>query len=30
LHLFHRSRTRYFDTYQELVLREPDSAVSQP
>jgi hypothetical protein len=30
LHLFHRSRTRYIEEYQQLVLNEPDSAVSQP
>lgn len=30
LHLFHRARTNYLDAYQELVLAEPDSAVSQP
>jgi hypothetical protein len=30
LHLFHRSRTRYVEEYQQLVLSEPDSAVSQP
>ncbi len=30
LHLFHRVRTDYLDAYQELVLAEPDSAVSQP
>lgn len=30
LHLFHRLRTAYLDAYQELVLAEPDSAVSQP
>lgn len=28
LHLFHRSRTRYVEEYQRLVLSEPDSAVS--
>lgn len=28
LHLFHRSRTAFLNLYQELVLREPDSAVS--
>jgi len=28
LHLFHRLRTALLDAYQELVLREPDSAVS--
>jgi DNA adenine methylase len=30
LHLFHRLRTVFLDTYQQLVLEEPDSAVSQP
>ncbi|HEX8237143.1 MAG TPA: restriction endonuclease, SacI family [Abditibacteriaceae bacterium] len=30
LHLFHRLRTRYIEEYQQLVLKEPDSAVSQP
>ena len=30
LHLFHRLRIAYLDAYQELVLAEPDSAVSQP
>ena len=29
LHLFHRLRAHYLDAYQELVLSEPDSAVSQ-
>ena len=29
LHLFHRSRAEYLNAYQTLVLREPDSAVSQ-
>jgi hypothetical protein len=29
LHLFHRVRVAYLNTYQELVLLEPDSAVSQ-
>jgi len=29
LHLFHRIRNDYLDTYQTLVLNEPDSAVSQ-
>jgi hypothetical protein len=29
LHFFHRSRTEFLNTYQELVLHEPDSAVSQ-
>lgn len=30
LHLFHRSRIRFLDEYQALVLAEADSAVSQP
>lgn len=30
LHLFHRLRTLYVEEYQQLVLSEPDSAVSQP
>lgn len=30
LHLFHRLRTVFLDCYQNLVLHEPDSAVSQP
>lgn len=30
LHLFHRHRMNFLDTYQALVLAEPDSAVSQP
>lgn len=30
LHLFHRLRTVFLNTYQDLVLNEPDSAVSQP
>lgn len=29
LHLFHRCRSAYLDAYQNLVLTEPDSAVSQ-
>lgn len=29
LHLFHRVRADYIDAYQNLVLNEPDSAVSQ-
>ena len=29
LHFFHRSRLDFLDAYQELVLSEPDSAVSQ-
>jgi len=28
LHLFHRLRTAFLDSYQELVLQEPESAVS--
>ena len=28
LHLFHRLRTAFLDSYQELVLNEPESAVS--
>jgi len=28
LHLFHRLRTAFLDAYQDLVLNEPDSAVS--
>jgi DNA adenine methylase len=28
LHLFHRLRTDFLDAYQELLLAEPDSAVS--
>ena len=28
LHLFHRNRTNFLDIYQELLLTEPDSAVS--
>ena len=28
LHLFHRSRTAFLDAYQDLVLKEPESAVS--
>jgi len=28
LHLFHRLRTDFLEAYQELVLAEPDSAVS--
>ena len=28
LHLFHRLRTTFLNAYQELVLKEPDSAVS--
>ncbi|EHC19590.1 restriction endonuclease, SacI family [Fischerella thermalis] len=30
LHLFHRLRSQFLSAYQQLVLREPDSAVSQP
>lgn len=30
LHLFHRLRTAFLNAYQELVVNEPDSAVSQP
>lgn len=30
LHLFHRLRMDFVETYQQLVLSEPDSAVSQP
>ncbi len=30
LHLFHRSRAKFLEEYQDLVLKEPDSAVSQP
>jgi len=30
LHFFRRFRLAYLDAYQELVLAEPDSAVSQP
>ncbi len=30
LHLFHRLRTTFLDSYQDLVLHEQDSAVSQP
>jgi hypothetical protein len=29
LHLFHRARKHYLDTYQNLVLNESDSALSQ-
>ena len=29
LHLFHRLRANYLDAYQDLLLAEPDSAVSQ-
>lgn len=30
LHLFHRRRMQFLDAYQQLVLDEPESAVSQP
>ena len=30
LHLFHRLRIGYLNAYQDLILAEPDSAVSQP
>lgn len=30
LHLFHRLRNRFLDAYQEMVIAEPDSAISQP
>ncbi|KAA3658042.1 MAG: restriction endonuclease, SacI family [Chloroflexi bacterium] len=30
LHLFHRIRHQFLETYQEFILAEPDSAVSQP
>jgi DNA adenine methylase len=30
LHFFHRFRTKFLDIYQNLVLAEPDSSVSQP
>lgn len=30
LHLFHRIRMEYLDAYQDLLLKEPESAVSQP
>jgi DNA adenine methylase len=30
LHFFHRSRLQFLDVYQELVMAEPESAVSQP
>lgn len=30
LHLFHRLRMQFLETYQELVLAEPESAVHQP
>ena len=30
LHLFHRLRADYIEAYQNLVLGEPESAISQP
>jgi DNA adenine methylase len=30
LHLFHRLRSQFLEAYQQLVLAEPDSAISQP
>ncbi len=30
LHLFHRLRIQFLDNYQELLISEPESAVSQP
>jgi len=30
LHFFHRSRSRFLDEYQKLLLHQPESAVSQP
>jgi len=30
LHFFHRSRTKFLDAYQVLVLTEPNSSVGQP
>ncbi|MCA9884281.1 MAG: restriction endonuclease, SacI family [Anaerolineae bacterium] len=30
LHLFHRQRTTFLNSYQDLLLAEPNSAVSQP
>ncbi len=30
LHFFHRSRIKFIEAYQSLVLTEPDSSVSQP
>jgi hypothetical protein len=30
LHLFHRIRLEFLEAYQEFVLSEPDSAISQP
>lgn len=30
LHLFHRIRMQYLDVYQDLLLKEPESAVNQP
>ncbi len=30
LHLFHRLRSEFLEAYQQLVLAEPESAVTQP
>lgn len=30
LHLFHRLRSQFLEAYQQLVLAEPESAVTQP
>ncbi|MDZ8259941.1 DNA methyltransferase [Nostoc sp. ChiQUE01b] len=30
LHLFHRLRSQFLEAYQQLVLAEPESAISQP
>lgn len=30
LHLFHRLRSRFLETYQSMILEEPQSSVSQP
>lgn len=30
LHLFHRLRSQFLEAYQQLLLTEPDSAISQP
>jgi DNA adenine methylase len=30
LHLFHRLRSGFLETYQDMILQEPESAVSQP
>lgn len=30
LHLFHRLRMQYLEAYQNLVINEPESSVSQP